>query len=361
MLKTIIDKASKQWLLVSIVIVALFLSGVAVYASYEQSNGYDRMKRVVAAIKDNGMMFSSNYLVENGSSTYVAKYVSDNEGAHSYTIDVYLWNYDISNPSKKYPETINYDLSATLVGQDGTAYTSEQLAEKLDSKVINLLDGNGNVIDTFSSSKGSFTVSSQSLAYSAASVAEKKYTIEFPSNWDLDDTDVCVQLVATPNNGGDSTKYKDLKPISAVIGLRESVAVGSQGWTAYISEEKAGKTIAECSGYNVVASGSGQATIKIIWNPNYVRINEYFYVDGKKIYTFGSGEVTYTASIPAGDSDSAYVGWSRIVIAADASSSTTGYRNRYDMQLYRVGGFTPSAWSSSDTTFLEGKLIMTVE
>ena len=55
------------------------------------------------------------------------------------------------------------------------------------------------------------------------------------------------------------------------------------------------------------------------------------------IYSFGSGEVVYTA--PAGESTIA-----TMVISADTGSSVTSNRNRYDIQFYKKGS-EPTNWN----------------
>lgn len=339
----------QQWILVWILSSVLVISGLTAYASYETASSNSKMKRVVSAIKESGMMFSSNYLVENGMTTYAPKYVSDSGGERAYDIDVYLWNYS-TKTSKSYPIDIDYDLTAILTDLSGTALSAEEAAAKLGDKSILILDENGSTVITIDKTNRTDSYGSQTLATSETA---DKYVIRYPADWDLDDTDVCIQLKAEPNNGGDTSKYKDLKAISAVLGIRESVVFGTQGWDVYVVEKNAEKDIADCAAYNVVASGSGESTVKILWNPAYLGFNEYFYSGTKSVYSFETGEVTYTSSIPANDADDPeHVGWSRIVIAANANE----YRNRYDIQLYKVGGFDPQTWSA-----LDSYLIMSAE
>ena len=96
----------KQWLSLWIIITVVVLFSLSVFASYELLDERSKMHRVISAVSDSGMMFSSNYLVENGLTTYAVKYYADSEGLSAYDIDVYLWNYNIKNPSKKYPSAL---------------------------------------------------------------------------------------------------------------------------------------------------------------------------------------------------------------------------------------------------------------
>ena len=88
MYKKIRSFIMKQWLLMWIAVVGVLLTAMSVSAEYGLTTNV--MNRVVRSVSAQGMMFSSNYLVENGSQTYIAKYVSE---VNPFDIDVYLWKY----------------------------------------------------------------------------------------------------------------------------------------------------------------------------------------------------------------------------------------------------------------------------
>ena len=327
MYKNIKSFIRKQWLLIWITVVTVLLTAMSVSAEYGLTT--NMMNRVVRSVSSQGMMFSSNYLVENGDQTYIAKYVSK---TNPFEIDVYLWNYSMDNISKWYPEDIYYTFKAELVDSKGNTLTLEES----DTRSVILLDSVGNEIVTLSRTTTEYTSGVQTLTYDEAQSDENRFTIRYPSDWDLNDIDFCVRITASPYRGDNSNKYKDLKDISAVLGLKESLSSGSRGWRGYISEEESSKSISDCDAYNVVVTGSGKATITLTWDTRYLDFNEYFYNNSKSIYDFGSGEVGY--SVNASENTAT------ITINADTGSSVTSNRNRYDIQLYKTGTAEPASW-----------------
>ena len=67
-------------------------------------------------------------------------------------------------------------------------------------------------------------------------------------------------------------------------------------------------------------------------------VNKYFYDATLRKINFGTGEVTYTA--PGYDEDNP--NWAKLVINADSGDSeVNNKRNRYEFQIYKVGGYKP--------------------
>ena len=114
MQKQLMRFLKKQWLIVWIAAAALTLTAILVSAEYLGENS--TMNRVIVALSEQKMMFSSNILKENGENEYQPKYEAKlsaeqiTNGA-AYDVSLLLWNYDRSNPSRWYSESINYDIS----------------------------------------------------------------------------------------------------------------------------------------------------------------------------------------------------------------------------------------------------------
>ena len=228
----------KQWLLVWCFITAISLLSLIASAEYELTT--NSMKKVVRSTSDQGKMFSSNVLVENGSTSYFPNYKSklpDNEKlTGTYDIDVYLWNHSLSNIYKFYPSGIDYKIKLSFTHTNGTALT-----ELTAGRSVSLFKGNDatplltlNSLTTVMSDK-------QTLGDNTSQAAEDHYYLKFSGNWDLEnDSDICVKMEAIPDNGGITTKYQDLSPISAVIGLKKTLDLGSSGWEAYLAEQRIG-------------------------------------------------------------------------------------------------------------------------
>lgn len=338
----------KYWLPLWIAIAAIF--SCALFAAAEYVASTNTMKRVVVSTSDQGKMFSSNVLVENGNTSYVSKSFSqheEDEQTHTtepYDVDVYLWNYSLSNLSKWYPTNIDYKVTFTLTDLGGEPLS----ADTVGSRRVEVIKGS-RTLGTLTGSDSSLTTQKQTLVHDSAQSAEDHYILRFSGNWDLDnDTEICVQMVASPDNGGDKTKYKDLTSLGAVIGLRKNNIVETSGWQAYLAEASEGVSFDSCDGYNLTVTGSGKAKITIKWDANKLACNRNFY--NNTIYSFGSGEIEYTN------------GTAQIVINADTGSTTNDYRNRYDIQFYKKGT-EPSDWNffKNDGSELGGSIWLSVK
>ena len=356
----------KYWLTFWCILSAVSFCGLFAAAEYESST--NTMKRVVASTSDQGKMFSSNILVESGNSTYVAKYFSTHEEdaeTHTvapYDVDLYLWNYSLSNLSKWYPTEIYYNIAFKMTDSNGD--DTKVTGAIMGSRTVQLIkvseNGTESVLETLDGTtpKLTFTTNLQTLAHDPANSSEDHYILRFSGDWDLEnDTEICVQAIATPNNGSDVNKYKDILPLSAIIGLKKTNGGDSSGWQAYLAEQSDGMIVSDCDGYNLVATGSGAATITIKWDTTKIACNRNFY--NESIYAFGSGEVMYTA--PETGSNIA-----TLVINADTGSTDTNNRNRYDIQFYK-NGFDPSNWSffkdvsSEENGAPSGSVLLTVD
>ena len=349
----IITFLKKYWLPLWCIISALSFFGLYAAAEYSTSSG--TMKKVVASTSNQGKMFSSNILVENGNSNYVAKYFTTHEknpqtnDTAPYDVDLYLWNYSLNNLSKWYPSDIDYTITFTMMDSSGDQ--AKVTSENMGSRTVQLIkvtetvdpdtgdkttEKHEDVLETLSSSTLAYTTAKQTLSHDTSKSAEEHYVLRFSSNWNLDDdTEFCVQAIAAPYNGGDNTKYKDISPLSAIIGLKKINGGDSTGWQAYLAEQSDGLAVSACDGYNLVVTGSGAATITIKWDTEKIACNKNFY--NSTIYSFGSGEVVYTK--PSTGSNIA-----TLVIKADTGSSATSNRNRYDIQFYKTGS-EPSEWN----------------
>lgn len=329
----------KQWLRVWIIAAVISLSTMGVMAAYISANS--TMKRVVVSTSSQGKLFSSNVLVEDGQNTYIPRYFPQlNDTMETYPVDIYLWNYSVTNPARWYSDDINYTITFTFTDSEGTALT----ADDIGSRAVIIADKDDNTLVTLDGTTPTltYTKSGESLPYNAAISAEGKYTLKYDGNWSLDnDTDICVKVDVQLNNGDDATRYQDLSPLGGIIGLKKSTSAESTGWQAYISEQADGKPVTDCDGFNMVVSGSGEATITIKWDTRYLGCNRNFY--NNTINSFGTyedttQEVTYTA--PGAGSNIA-----TLVIKADTASSATSNRNRYDIQFYKTGTSEPANWT----------------
>ena len=338
MKKRIIDFFKKQWLHVWIISTLFALCSIVVYAEYPGT--YNFVKRVVIYDSTNDVMFSSNILslIENDRISYQPCYVKqleETDTAQTYDVDVFVWNYDIDGTGDYYKKAINYDLYIAIVDNQGNTISSMDTG-----KFIQIVKNDSStVLAAFNSSSSSFTYSSPSntpetLETNARS--QIKYTIKFSRSWNLkNDANKRVLIKATP-----TSDFPDLKPIAAAIGLKEEKGSSSAGWKYYINEKRLGSSVSLTAydAYNLVLTGTGSETIEIEWDPTKIALNKDFF-ESNGAFPFVSGEVVYTAS--GGSTD----GWDKLVINANSYDPEKDYRNRYDIQLYKVNGEIGQSWN----------------
>ncbi len=331
----------RQWLFVWTMAVSIILFSIA--ASAEATVTLSPMNRVVVTKDGHGILFSSNILSDmveetvSGVTTQKATYqpsYKDEKSNESYVVDLNLWNYDILDETTRYPDNINYRLDVRLTHSDGgDTLTAAQVGTR--TVVITPTSPSGTPI-TLSATNLTDQLTDQSLIHSDSRSTQNSYTVAFSAGWDLDnDTDICVEIIATPTINDSGSPYSDVPTLGRIIGLRKSRTTGSNGWKATISEKTDTNSPTEFDGYNLILSGSGSATITISWNTAKIGVNEYFYSTNN---VFG-----YAIGTEIIDNDTTD-GWHTITINANSST----YRNRYAIQLYKFGTLDdstdPSNW-----------------
>lgn len=352
MKKKIFKFIKKQWLLVWTLIVAVVLLSVVVSAEYPGTNNY--MKRVVVYDETSDVMFSSNLLTTYDDDKipyqpYYTKVLPAQSVAQSYDVDVYLWNYDIDGTSDYYKQNISYTLEISVVDEQGNVVTG------LDAnKWIQVIkNDSASALCTFNSTGSSaadYTFTKTGEVIETGGRKENKYTISFSKSWDLSaDTNKRVQIKATPTP---ASSYPDIKPLAAAIGLREEKSGESSGWEYYINEKTLSNTAvpSDFDAYNLVLTGSGSKKITIEWDKSKVALNKDFY-EANGAFPFIPGEVVYTQ-----DGGSA-AGWDKLVIYADSDDPAKIYRNRYDVQVYKVNGELGTTWDFIGDTMAAGTYI----
>ncbi len=351
-----IDFIKKFWLPLWCIITSLSLFCMLAAAKYETSSS--AMKKVVRSTSDQGRMFSSNILIDNGENTYYPIYkqaLSDDEKpSGTYDVNLYLWNYSLSNITKFYPIPIDYNLTLKFTNASGTPLSSGEI----NGRSVSLYKENDDTpLLTLNSTTAATTVNSennellQTIGNNTSESDEVHYVLQFSgANWNLEnDTDICVQIKAEPYNGGDDSKYQDLSTISAVIGLKESVDLGQSAWEAHLAEKQANCDITKCDAFNLVTTGSGKAVITIKWDTTKLTCNKYFY--NNTIYDFGTYniDVDEETTTTINEVDSTGItnnsNIATLVINADAANEVTNFRNRYDIQFYKVGITLPANWN----------------
>lgn len=334
----LISVFKKQWLAIWIIVVSFSLSVIMASAAFLDSN--TNMKRVIVATAQNGKMFSSDWLYENGIANnssrrqqFAALTQAQIDEGGTYDVTVHIFNFDVDNPKKHYDAPITYDLYAKLVYADGSVVSSSDLG----TKTVTIEYGeNSSLVLSSSHTSDTTTITNEELVpnSNAAVTSQNTYVLKFSGNWNLDtDSNIYVQLEA--KRTGDSATYKDITDLGGKIGISRSESGASVGWDGKLSE--AG-TPSSYDGYNFVLTGSGEAVIEFEWDTSNISVNKYFYDSDLRNIAFDFGEVNYTE--PSGDST-----WAKLEIHANSGLERTDnkYRNRYEFQLYKKAGIEPSS------------------
>ena len=356
MKKKIISFITTQWLVIWIVVVSLTL--VTLIASAEALVTLSPMKRVVVTKDGHGVLFSSNLLTD-----LIEEEVEEDDGeggmatttkirpayqpiyrtvkaTGSYDVDLFLWNYNALDETTFYSENINYRLDIALTDSSGNDLDADDVGSR--SITITPVSPSGTGV-TLNSSKLSDSISPQSLLHDDSHSTQNAYTVSYSSGWNLkEDTEICIMIQAVPTTKTGGGSYSDLKTLGRILGLRQSREdSGSNGWKATISEKTETNSPTSFDAYNLVLSGSGSSTITVSWDTSKLDINKYFYDSNTNVYgyDFLGNEIV--------DNETTN-GWHTIIINADTSKSSQKNRNRYSIQLYKLGALddisNPSNW-----------------
>ena len=312
----------KQWLIVWCCVVAMSL--IAMFASAEYELTANTMKKVVRSTSDQGKMFSSNVLVENGEAFYSPnsrlELPPESQSTGTYNVDVYLWNYSLSNIYKYYPLGIDYKITLTFTHMNGTALSAVPAGRS-----VSLYKDNSETPLLTLDSATAVISAKQTLGDNSAQSAEHHYVLKFSGNWDLNnDNDICVKMEAKLERNGSTATYQDLSDLSAVIGLKKTADFGSNGWEAYLAEERIG---------NPTFPKSGNYT----WKLNNGTAGTYTQFQTALAAADFSGEVTVTVAAVGGEgnSDDNSIGTYTIVRSGEAGS----YTYTYTKQGNPIGSF----------------------
>ena len=133
----------------------------------------------------------------------------------------------------------------------------------------------------------------------------------------LTKSDIYMKVTATP------TDQAELKPLSAKLGVIYINDNTSATWTGtFIDNATSPKDL---DGFNYRLSGSGEGTVTLTWNTNYVDISPWF-------------KNTYKLTISKDSSG----------IATATLKVNSAEKNQYDIQFYRTNGINANeVWSDN--------------
>lgn len=245
-----IKKLKRSWLAIWIAFAAAALSTVGVLAAYTSVSS---VKRVVSTQKGAGMLFSSNYLTTDGNDLPRTITFSSMENSPCVTVNV--CNYP-QTMIKHNDKDITYTITVELVDSDGNAVTGEEAAKYSvefggENKAF---EGNSKIV--FSS-----------LVLKSDDFNKHEFVLTFDKS-QLTKSNIYMKVTATP------TDQAELKTLSAKLGVIYINDNTSATWTGTFIDNAASPK--DLDGFNYRLSGSGEGTVTLTWNTNYVDISTWF-------------------------------------------------------------------------------------
>ena len=294
-----IKKLKRSWLAIWIAFAAAALSTIGVLAAYTSVSS---VKRVVSTQKGAGMLFSSNYLTIDEND--LPRMITFSSMENSPCVTVNVCNYP-QTMIKHNDKDITYTITVELVDSGGNAVTSADYS----------VEYNGEKKTFESNSKIEFSP----LKLTADDFNKHEFVLTFDKS-QLTKSDIYMKVTATP------TDQAELKPLSAKLGVIFINDNTSATWTGtFIDNATSPKDL---DGFNYRLSGSGEGTVTLTWNTNYVDISPWF-------------KNTYKLTISKDSSG----------IATATLKVNSAEKNQYDIQFYRTNGINSSEqWSDDNHT-----------
>lgn len=297
-----IKKLKRSWLALWIAFAAAALSTIGVLAAYTSVSS---VKRVVSTQKGAGMLFSSNYLTTDENDLPRTITFSSMENSPCVTVNVCNYPQTLIKHNDK---DITYTLTVELMDSNGNAVTGEEAAKYS-------VEYNGEKKTFGSNSKIEFSL----LKLMADDFNKHEFVLTFDKS-QLTNSDIYMRVTATPTN------QAELKPLSAKLGVIYINDNTSATWTGtFIDNATSPKDL---DGFNYRLSGSGEGTVTLTWNTNYVDISPWF-------------KNTYDLTISKDSSG----------IATATLKVNSAEKNQYDIQFYRTNGINSAEqWSDGNHT-----------
>ncbi|MBR2523561.1 MAG: hypothetical protein IKE53_03885 [Clostridiales bacterium] len=319
-------KKRRQWITVWLVVVSIILGIMAAFAIYTEVSSIKRVVTTKSAPKE---LFSSNCMY--------AELYDRRMPAREFNVNVN--NFDVSDPNTPNPTEIQYTLSAQLqVKYNGTIMTFEELHTFLadDTATYNKIverakegyyigksqDNNSsgiiaNPVMTEFLPENSFRVTFSSETLPGSVTSTDRFKVVIPQDaFNTTDPEFYVYVKADPVDAG----LTDIQ--TRLYGSKNVIVTAS--WSGTLVEQNTATR--DYDFYNYVISGSGSATLDIMWDPKWFEIDDFFFNSSLSGVTFSGGDTP--TRISGGD----YDGWYKISIVVDSVND----KSRYELQLYKV-------------------------
>ena len=266
-------KKLKEFLKANWLIVLLVLSLIALttFVSAEYIANKTRIRRVAVNEKDEGQLFSSNYLIVGPAELIKATYAGGNADGYC-VVPISIWNHSETNPQKAYQGEISYTWTMQLVDRDGNIITSSN--EDLPDFAVGYSSTNDNnssfslFSDLVYDSEDGYSVSGSRTFNSQVNgvyvVGEHHLYVRFPQSVLTSDPGIYVKVTAVP------TDTHNFSTISAIIGADRAGEMITRGWTGSFADDL---TQNDYDAFNYVITGSGSADITLSWRTDKLEMN----------------------------------------------------------------------------------------
>ena len=310
-------------LVLTAVILIMSVAGVISYAAYTNSRN---AQRTIATYDSTGDRFSSNLLsklpsYQNVKTLYVTYDPEHPEDTPDPTTVVTVCNYQQGKQTLPFDENIEYTLFVHLVHYDYEAIgdnryievDSSYMADKTAYSVSVKKGGEVSAVALNSGNGWKHTFSDTLIGGTTDSDA---YTITLSSSFALNNPDLYLELIATPN--------VDLPRLCGIIKADRRSQGANNRWQGEFTDDMASSP-STYDGFNYRISGVGSGTFTIRW-------------DGTKV------SLSALSLIQLMSIDGAVQDGNSITFPVNSDEV-----NRYDLQFYKIN-ITSETWTQMRTS-----------
>lgn len=253
-------------LIIMLIVSALLTAGVVTYAEYI-TRSY--VKRVVATHEKEGMLFSSNYLLQHTDDPHGnRRVIYSTTLLNSAEATITVCNFSQTDSTKTYDQNIPYTLSAKLVKITSSGIVDVVANDSdMGTKTVTITSGGDDITLTKTNVSDQFntkTLSKNGSNYDS-------YTLSFSPDFNNDANGFAVYISAEP-----SSSLTELKTLDAVFNASVVVAQASNSWDGYFNDQGAidnSSNPASFDGFNYLVTGTGKGIVTIAWNNTQLELN----------------------------------------------------------------------------------------
>lgn len=260
----ITGKAKKKTIVYMIAALMIILTvGGLTFAAYVNQG----FQRGVVRNRDNEpVRFSSNYLqacpdnaAESGYYNKIITYTNDSLNSNNIDIDIYIYNYVLSNVNLINENDITYDFTIKLKGGTKQDYVVKKITQ--NEETISK--------DTANSTVGEL-VYKTSNTMNGNTRRENHYRVTIAGE---DINNIKIIAIAKPNN----MAYTGNQFLAAVIIPRIEAAVDSFSCTGSFTDKDSGNKPKDYDAFNYgVSISGGRAKVTLIWDARLLSIDRFF-------------------------------------------------------------------------------------